>query len=140
MNIVDNKIKEYENFLEDVLKKDLREIDIKLNQSVEKYEEWENLQNTIRIWQTLNEKDLKMLVPLGNNINVNATAEDYDKLLVDIGVGCLLEMSFEEALKYSNIRMKVVKKDIDHYRQLAVHVKVKMKLVLLGINELILTK
>ncbi|KAI4470595.1 mediator of rna polymerase ii transcription subunit 10 [Holotrichia oblita] len=140
MNIVDNKIKEYENFLEDVLKKDLKEINIKLNQSVEKYEEWENLQNTIRIWQTLNEKDLKMLVPLGSNINVNATAEEYDKLLVDIGVGCLLEMSFEEALKYSNIRMKVLKKDIDHYRQLAVHVKVKMKLVLLGINELTLTK
>lgn len=140
MTGIDNKIKEYENFLEDVLKKDLKEIEEKLQKNVEKYDDWESLQHTIHTWQRLKEKDLKMLVPLGSSVNVNAITEDYNTLFVDIGVGCLLEMNFDEALKYSDIRKKVLKKDIGHYRQLAVEVKVKIKLVLLGVNELIATK
>lgn len=140
MSNLDYKIKEYENFLEETLKRDLKEIEQKLQQSVEKYEEWESLQNTIHVWQKLEDKDLKMLVPLGSNVNVNAVSTDYNKIFVDIGVGCILEMDFDETLKYSDIRKKVLRKEINHYRELAVQIKVKIKLVLLGINELTSTK
>nr|XP_008197055.2 PREDICTED: protein UXT isoform X1 [Tribolium castaneum] len=135
---VSKKIKDYETFLEDTLKRDLADVQNILKDKVKKYKEWEEVQQVTKTINEFKEKDRDMVVRvgLGCGVHVSGEVSDYERTFVNIGLGCLLEMDCDEADKYSNIRMRSLKKDIDHYRSLAVHVKVNIKMVLLAISEL----
>ncbi|RZC36772.1 Prefoldin domain containing protein [Asbolus verrucosus] len=135
---LNNKIKGYETFLEETLKKDLSDVQDILKEKIRKYKEWEEVK---QITKTLNEfkekdRDMPVRVGLGCGVHVNGEVIDYERTYISIGLGYLLEMDCDEANKYSNIRMRSLKRDIDHYRKLAVTVKVNIKMVLLAINEL----
>ena len=132
---IESKVKQYENFIS-VLKEDLKDVEKQLDNAMKKYNEWDELYRSMKVWRTLKGRDVDMLVPLGFDVNVNATADVDDRILVDIGLGCLLEMNYDEAEKYSTIRMRASQREIDHFRNLAVKVKVNIKLTLLAINEL----
>ncbi|XP_044270121.1 protein UXT-like [Tribolium madens] len=135
---MNKKIREYETFLEDTLKRDLAEVQKILKDKVKKYKEWEEVKQVTKTINEFKEKDRDMVVRVGLGCGVHVTGEvsDYERTFVNIGLGCLLEMDCDEADKYSDIRMRSLKKDIEHYRNLAVHVKVNIKMVLLAINEL----
>lgn len=132
----ENKIKEYHKFIDETLKVDLKEIESILEKKVEKYKQWEELKDVVNMLRTMQDRDVNLQVPIGCGVFVNAETEPNDTIIVDIGLGCLLEMNYSETEKYSNIRMNLLKKEIEHYRSLAVNVKVKIKLTLLAINEL----
>nr|XP_022906469.1 protein UXT-like [Onthophagus taurus] len=134
--LIQNKVKEYESFIEDVLKKDLKDIEVKLSKSVGKHGEWEELQTTIALLRRFKDRELNLLVPLDCGVSVNAETDDYNRLLVNIGAGCFLELDYDEAHKYADIRLRIVKKEIDHYRDLAAKVKAKIKITLLAIDQL----
>lgn len=133
---VATKITEYENFIEHNLKVDLKEIEQCLSSVVEKYRKWEDMKQTINILKSLTERDLNIQVPLGLDVFVNAEVNDFNSVIVDLGLGCHLEMDYNEAMKYADIRMKSLKKEIEHYRSMAVTCKVKIKTLLLGIHSL----
>lgn len=130
------KVNEYEEFLEKKLRVDLKDIEEVLKTKFDKYRRWEELKEIVKLWRRLENRDVNLQVPIGYGIHVNAETIEYDKVFVDVGLGCFLVMNYEEADKYSDIRMRVLKKEIDHYRSLAVQVKVKIKLTLLALNEL----
>lgn len=132
------KVEEYKNFLENTLKNDLAEVQKILNDKVEKHKEWEEV---IEVTKTLSEfkekdRDMTVRVGLGNGVNAIGEVTDYERTYICIGLGYMLEMDCEEAKKYAEIRMKSLKRDINHYRALAVNVKVNIKMVLLAISEL----
>lgn len=135
---IESKVKQYENFIE-VLKEDLKDIEKQLDKVVTKYNEWDELSRSMKALRELKGRDVNMLVPLGCGVNVNATTDVNDRVLVNIGLGYLLEMNYEEADKYAVIRMRASQREIDHFRDLAVKVKVNIKLTLLAINELTTT-
>ncbi|CAH1367476.1 unnamed protein product, partial [Tenebrio molitor] len=132
------KIQEYEAFLEDTLKRDLAEVQNILKEKVKKHKEWEEVKQVVKTMNEFKEKDRDMVVRVGLDCGVHVTGEvtDFERSYVNVGLGYLLEMDCDEADKYSEIRMRGLKKDIEHYRKLAVHVKVNIKMVLLAINEL----
>jgi prefoldin subunit 5 len=132
------KIQEYEAFLEDTLKRDLAEVQNILKEKVKKHKEWEEVKQVVKTMNEFKEKDRDMVVRVGLDCGVHVTGEvtDFERSYVNVGLGYLLEMDCYEADKYSEIRMRGLKKDIEHYRKLAVHVKVNIKMVLLAINEL----
>lgn len=132
----DRKIEEYQKFIEETLKVDLKEIETNLEKKFDKFKQWEELKDIIAMLRMKDNQDLNLQVPVGCNIYVNAETETNDTIIVDVGLGCLLEMNYVEGEKYCNIRMGLLKKEIEHYRSLAVNVKVKIKLTLLAINEL----
>ncbi|CAH0546117.1 unnamed protein product [Brassicogethes aeneus] len=136
--VVNKKINEYEKYIEEKLKSDLKEIELKLSDKVKKYKDWEDVKEIAKTVKEFKEKDRDMLVrvDIGNNIQVTGEITDYERTYVKIGLGYLLEMECREADKYSDIRLRLLKKEIDHLRKLAVNVKVHIKLVLLAINEL----
>lgn len=136
--IVGKKIKHYEHFIEKVLKKDLKDIQLELKKRSEKYQEWQNVKNVLKTVNEFKEKDRDMVLKINLNNDVMVTGEinDYEQTYINIGLGYLLEMDCEEANKYSDIRLKLLKKEIEHFRELAVNVKVHIKLTLLAINEL----
>lgn len=135
---IELKIKTYEDYLEDRLKSDLKCIENHLKQKSETYQEWQEIKSVGKYWKHLRKKncDANVQVEVGNGVNVFAKVTEFDRLLVDIGAGILLEMDCEEACKYATIRMNVLRKEITHLRQMAVNVKVHIKLVLLAMYEL----
>lgn len=135
---IHKRVKEYENFLEEVLKNDLKELEQSLSKKAMQYKEWEEVKMMADIVKEFKEKDRDMLVQvhIGNGIMVNGEISNYDQIYINIGLGIILEMDCEEAIKYSDIHLKLIKKEITHFRKLAVDVKVHIKMVLLAINEL----
>lgn len=135
---IQEKVKEYEYFIEGVLKNDLRVIEKSLNDKVVQYKDWEEVKLMTDIVKEFKEKDRDMLVrvDIGKGILITAEITEYEQTYVNIGLGIILEMDSHEAMKYSDIRMHLLKKEIAHLRKLAVDVKVHIKMVLLAINEL----
>ncbi|KAJ8915797.1 hypothetical protein NQ315_004609 [Exocentrus adspersus] len=132
-----NKLREYEQFVEK-LKVDLKEIEGILKDKASKYKDWEDVKHVVRTVKEFKEKDVDMSVRLdiGDDVMVSGEISDYESTYVCIGLGYMLEMDCDEANKYSDIRLKLLKKEIDHYRELAVGVKVHIKMTLLAMHEL----
>lgn len=135
---IPEKIQDYERFIEEKLKIDLKEIEVILNEKVSKYKEWEEVKNVVETVKDFKKQDSDMLVrvDIGSGIMVTGEVTDYERTYICIGLDYMLEMDPEEAEKYSDIRLRLLKKEIDHFRKLAVNIKVHIKLVLLAINEL----
>lgn len=135
---VNNKVKQYETFIEETLKRDLKEVQDILDDKVEKYKDWEQVKEVTKTMKEFKAKDrdMNVRVELGCGVHVQGEVSDYERTYVNVGLGYLLEMDCDEADKYSDIRMRSLNRDIDHYRQLAVSIKVNIKMVLLAINEL----
>lgn len=136
-NEIQEKVGEYDNFVE-VLKNDLRDIEKTLNEKVTQYNEWEEVKAMADIVNEFKEKNCDMLVQLdiGRGIMVKGEICEYKQTYVNIGLGIVLEMDCQETVKYSDIRLCLLKKEITHFRKLAVDIKVHIKMVLLAINEL----
>ncbi|CAG9856051.1 unnamed protein product [Phyllotreta striolata] len=135
---VQEKIKQYENFIEDRLKNDLKEIELILKTKVEKHKDWEEVKEMTKLLRTFKEKnrDMAVKVDIGNGFMVQGEISDYERNYIQIGLGYMLEMDCDEADKYSDIRMKLLQKEIAHFRKLAVDIKVHIKLTLLAMSEL----
>lgn len=135
---IQSKVKTYEEYIEDRLKPDLKSIDEVLQQKSEKYQEWQDLKNVVKHWKFLRGKnrDVDLQIEVGSGVNAFAEVTELDRLFIDVGAGIMLEMDCEEAEKYADIRMNVLRKEIAHLRTLAVNVKVHIKLVLLAMCEL----
>ncbi|KAK5639934.1 hypothetical protein RI129_010745 [Pyrocoelia pectoralis] len=133
---MNEKIKSYENFIEDKLKNDLKEIEVSLNKKSDNLKLWQELKNSIVHLKEAKTDELNVTFELGLGVFVGARIEEMEKVIVNIGCDCYLEMYYDEAIKYADIRMKYLSKEIEFFRQQAVHVKAHIKLVLLAINEL----
>lgn len=137
-NEVEAKIKEYETYVEDTLKRDLKCIQEELAKQDEVHKEWEDVKNTTKHWKRIKQRDCDtdLQIDLGCGVSAFAEVTELDKMYIDIGLGILLEMDHEEANKYADIRLRYISKQIAHLRKLAVNVKVHIKLILLAIYEL----
>lgn len=138
---ISKKVDEYETYVETRLKKDLGDIETSLNEKLSQYRDWEDVKQVARTVTEFKAKDRDMLVRFEVGCGVHAQAEvtDYERGYVSIGLGYMLEMDCDEADRYADIRMRQLKREIDHFRKLAVDVKVHIKLVLLAISELQMT-
>ncbi|KAF5272621.1 hypothetical protein FQR65_LT04862 [Abscondita terminalis] len=130
------KLTTYEDFIENQLKKDLRDLEQLLNTKTENYKLWQELKNFVQHVNELKDEEFNTKFEFGLGIFLGARIENCETVIVNIGCDCYLEMYFEEAVKYADIRMRHMKKEIDFLRQQAAHVKAHIKLVLLAINEL----
>lgn len=135
---INAKLQEYESFIENKLKPDLRDIELLLNSKATQCEEWNELKTMVSAIKDHKTKDRDMQIQfeLGNGVVAFGSIGDYEATYVDVGLGCLLEMHPDEAEKYADIRLRLLQKEILHLRQLAVGVKMHIKTGLLAIGEL----
>ncbi|ENN80808.1 protein UXT homolog [Dendroctonus ponderosae] len=135
---INGKLKEYECFIEDKLKRDLRDIELLLNSKAAQCEEWNELKTMVGAIKDhrTKDRDMQLQFELGNGVAAFGSISDYETTFVDVGLGYLLEMQPNEAGKYADIRLRLLQKEMLHLRELAVGVKVRIKMVLLAIGEL----
>ncbi|KAI4873398.1 hypothetical protein NFI96_012312 [Prochilodus magdalenae] len=97
---IDDKVLQYESFINDVLKRDLQKVLEQRDGVYEKIAEYLQLKNTIKSIQETDSKELKTDVDLGCNFYVQAHVPDTSKIFVAVGYGFFVELTLSEALTF----------------------------------------
>ncbi|GFO15504.1 uxt-like protein [Plakobranchus ocellatus] len=133
-----SKVLEYEQFLNERLREDLRLILEQRDKLYEEISEYLQLKSTIeKIKEDINpESVLKTKVDLGCNFYVQANVPDPTSICVAIGYGFFLEMTLDEAVVFIKKKTDVLQEKIDILTADAGKVKAHIRLVLEGLREL----
>lgn len=135
---IEETILKYETFINDVLKEDLRVLEIRLQQVNAEISDLIQQKHTLKI---ITDKDLhpngfKTQVNLGCNFFMEAAVEDVSKMLVNIGLNHYLELTHTEVVKYLDVRIKALESKSEELKTKSAETKAHIKLILMGINEL----
>ncbi|KAK7070124.1 hypothetical protein SK128_023978 [Halocaridina rubra] len=107
------KIQQYEHFLNNILKQDLKEELERRDKLYEEIANYSQLKQTIDcIIQTASVEGLRTQVDLGSNFYVQAHISDVSYIYLNVGLGIHLELTLEEALSFINKRMNILNEKV----------------------------
>ncbi|XP_028296899.1 protein UXT-like [Gouania willdenowi] len=133
---VTGKVLQYENFVNDVLRRDLRAVMDQRDQVYEKISEYLQLKNTIQSLQEAESGHLKTEVDLGCNFFVQAQIEDASRIFVAVGFGFFVEFTLDEALKFIDKKTNQLTAFTEQLTKDSAKIKAHIRLVLEGLREL----
>ncbi|XP_062282848.1 protein UXT [Scomber scombrus] len=132
----DEKVQEYENFISEVLKRDLQKVFEQRDAVFEKISLYLQLKNTIQSLQDAGSKQLKTDVDLGCNFFVQAEVEDASRIFVAVGYGFFVEMTHDEALRFIEKKTSQLTDFTDQLTKDSSKIKANIRMVLEGLREL----
>lgn len=137
-NIQETVLK-YENYINDVLKKDLKGIEGLLLEINTDISDFIQQRHTLKVVSNKNSHPdgFKTQVNIGCNFFLEAKVPDTSTMLVNIGLGYYLELSTEEADKYLESMIKRYEGNAERLRVKAAETNAHIKMLLLGIQDLI---
>lgn len=135
---IQQKILQFETFVNDVLKADLAKLAEKLDAKNTDVTEFLQLKSVITTFQNTNveKTGFKTKVDIGNNFYIQAHIPDASKILLDVGLGHYVEFDLDEALIVINVRIKLLEKQIAHLRKVIARTNAHIKLILIAIRDL----
>lgn len=133
---VQQKILEYEKFINEVLQQDLQKVLEQRDVTYEKIAQYLQLKNVVERLQESEQEVLKMQVDLGCNFFVDAEVPDPSKIFVAIGYGFFAELTLPEALKFIEKKTQLLTKSSEMMTQDAAKIKANIRMVLEGLREL----
>ncbi|KAH8276690.1 hypothetical protein KR018_004706 [Drosophila ironensis] len=131
----DAKITQIEEFINDVLKEDLRQLETCIRQYNEDIMEYVQLKNTLETFETHLKDGYKTQINIGSNVFMQARVRQMDRILVNVGKDVYIEMSLSEAEKFSDVRVKILTKESDVLREESIRKRAQIKMALLAISE-----
>lgn len=129
------RITQIEAFINDFLKEDLKQLELHLNQFNEEIMEYVQLKNTIQTFGDHMPDGYKTQLNIGSNIFMQARVKQMDKILVNIGKEVYLEMDMQEAIRYSDMRVKILTKQADVVREESIKKRTQIKMALIAMSE-----
>ncbi|XP_028265495.1 protein UXT [Parambassis ranga] len=133
---VDQKVLQYENFINDVLKRDLQKVLEQRDQVFEKISQYLQLKNTIQSLQEAGSQQLKADVDLGCNFFVQAEVKDASRIFVAVGYGFFVEMTHDEALRFIDKKTSQLTAFTEQLTKDSAKIKANIRMVLEGLREL----
>ncbi|KAH8293188.1 hypothetical protein KR044_011299 [Drosophila immigrans] len=124
-----------EEFINDRLKEDLKQLEQCLNRYNEDIMEYVQLKNTLQTFDEHMPDGYKTQLNIGSNIFMQARVKQMDKILVNVGKEVYLEMNMREAINFSDVRIKILTKQADVVREESIKKRTLIKLALLAIAE-----
>jgi len=141
-----SKVVEYEKFINDRLKVDLKKVLEDLDVIYTEIAEYlqtkttlEKINNAKTINSESGEKKYKSLetkVDLGCNFYANAVVEDPSRIFMAIHYGFYLEMTHDEAFKFIEKKVKLLNGYVDELKLKEAEIKANIKFVLEGLREI----
>ncbi|EDW12842.1 protein UXT [Drosophila mojavensis] len=129
------RITQLEEFINDVLKEDLNRLEKCLNDFNGEVMEYVQLKNTLQTFGEHMPDGYKTQVNIGSNVFMQARVKKMDKILVNVGKELFLEMSMQEAINFSDVRIKILTKQADVVREESVKKRSQIKMALIAISE-----
>ncbi|XP_033160965.1 protein UXT homolog isoform X1 [Drosophila mauritiana] len=129
------RITQIEEFINEVLKEDLRQLEKCIGRFNEEIMEYLQLKNTLQTFDTHLPDGYKTQVNIGSNVFMQARVRKMDSILVDVGKNVFLDMSIPEAERYCDTRVKILTKQSDVLREESVKKRAQIKMALIAISE-----
>ncbi|XP_028034740.1 protein UXT homolog [Bombyx mandarina] len=135
---IDDTVTRYENFINEVLKEDLRELETKLEFFNNEVSDLIQQKHTLKVLtnKNIHPTGFKTQVNVGCNFFMEASVSKTDTLLVNIGLNHYIEFKLSEANRFLEARIKYYEKKSHEVRLRAAQVSAHIKLMLYGISEL----
>ncbi|XP_007543723.1 PREDICTED: protein UXT [Poecilia mexicana] len=133
---LDQKVLQYEAFINDVLRRDLRAVVEQRDRLYEKMSHYLQLKNAIQSLEEAGPQQLKADVDLGCSFFVQARVNDPSRILVLVGFGFFVEMSHQEALRFIDKKTNQLTLFTEQLTKDAAKIKAHIRMVLEGLREL----
>lgn len=124
-----------ENFIEDVLRKKLKEYDAfisKTNADIMEYVQLKNLCENIG--EHLSD-GFKTQVNIGGNFFLAAKVPDTKHIMINVGLNHYVNFTMSEAIKFCDFKIKSLENETNVIREKSLETRASIKLVLLCIDE-----
>ncbi|XP_034473239.1 protein UXT homolog [Drosophila innubila] len=129
------RIEEIEEFINEVLKEDLKRLELCVNQFNEEIMEYMQLKNTLQTFLDNMTDGYKTQVNIGSNVFMQARVKQMDKILVNVGKEVYMEMGIREAIRFSDVRVRILTKMSEVVREESVKKRSQIKMSLIAISE-----
>lgn len=128
----------YETFINDVLKEDLKQVDLRLQEVNGEITDLIQQKHSFKMImdKSMHPNGFKTQVNLGCNFFMEASVSDTSKLLMNIGLNHYLEFTIEEANRYLDVRIKAFEKKAEELKNQSAETKAHIKLMLFHIGEI----
>lgn len=123
-----------ETFINDHLKEDLKLYEEQLNIINEEKREYIDLQNTVTKIKEEMSDGFKTQVNVSANVFMQAKVEKTDRILVDVGLHHYVEFTLDEALKFIDLKLRILTKHADVIRDESIKTRAQIKLALLAMG------
>ncbi|KAM9855907.1 protein UXT [Aulostomus maculatus] len=133
---VEQKVLQYEKFIDEVLKRDLQKVLEQRDAVYEKIAQYLQLKNTLQSLQETGSQHLETDVDLGCNFYVQAEVEDSSRVYVLVGFGFFVEMDHEEALRFISKKTSQLTAFAEQLTKDSAKIKANIRMVLEGLREL----
>ncbi|XP_013780942.1 protein UXT-like [Limulus polyphemus] len=132
------KVIEYEKFLNDVLREDLRKILQERDKICTRIAEYDQLKTVIsRIEETSEKsKPLKTEIDFGCNFYVKAVVPNTSHIFVHVGFGFFVEFTMEEAKCFIDKKVEQLNQQLKKLTKDTCKIKAHIKIVYEGLREL----
>jgi prefoldin alpha subunit len=110
---IEHKISEYSNFVENVLRPELKVVEAARNQARATVAEYQELKKRLLAMQQDPHKEAEDVVDLGyKTVFCRAVAEDPNTIFVHVGMGFHVEFQIPEAIAFVEKRIKFLQDEI----------------------------
>ncbi|XP_015911893.1 protein UXT [Parasteatoda tepidariorum] len=136
--MTEKKILEYETYLNDVLREDLKCVLSQRENLCQEVLDLEQLKTVIERLQEaeLNKETIKTRVDLGCNFYAQANITDTKYIFIKTGLDIFVQFTLEEATKFIDKKIDFLKKKIDHTLKKSSEINAHIQLILQGLREL----
>jgi len=134
--ILPEKVLQYEKFVDEVLKEDLKKVLDQRDSVHGNIAEYLQLKNTIEMIQETNDgKAMTTKVDLGCNFYCQAKIQDTSMICIQVGLGFFVELTLCEALRFIDKKTEQLTAVSDRLSHDAAAIKARIKFVLEGLRE-----
>ncbi|KAL6566452.1 hypothetical protein OROGR_002067 [Orobanche gracilis] len=137
MDIVQEKVSRFEEFVDRRLKPDLVRAIAERDKVFEQQKIFSDLRRNIENLEKNTVTSLRTLVNLGSEVYMQADVPDTQYIFVDVGLGFHVEFTWSEALNFIATREEKLSRQIEDYTRLIASIKAQIKMVCEGIRELL---
>lgn len=132
-----NKVEKFERFVNEKLRSDLAKVldtQARINTEIAEYL---TLKETVEKLLALKLTRFRTRVDLGCNFYAHAQVEnDAQTVLVAVGLGFFVEMGYEQALKFVDNKVNMLRNECESLNGQAANIKANIKFVLEGLKEM----
>lgn len=135
---INETVIKYETFINDVLKEDLKQVELRLQEVNIEITDLIQQKHSLKVVtdEKTHPNGFKTQVNLGCNFFMEASVVDTSKLLMNVGLNHYLEFTVEEAFRYLDVRIKAFEKKAEELKNQSAETKAHIKLMLFHIGEM----
>ena len=133
---ISDKVLKYEEFVNEVLKNDLKHVLSERDKIYDEIAEYMKLQTSIERLNTIERRPIKQMIDVGCNFYMQAEVKNTDFIFVDIGMGLHVQMKFDEALRFLKKKIDQLTVKSEHLTDKSVDIKARIKLIIGALAEL----